>query len=40
MDRDLKILKKYNYLTYKIAKNNGISKYKFYQYVKNIDLEK
>ena len=40
MSEDLNLLKKYDYLTFKNAKDQGISKYKFYQYVKDNNLEK
>ena len=40
MSNDLNLLKEYDYLTFKDAKNHGISKYKFYQYVKDNNLEK
>ena len=40
MSEDLNLLKQYDYLTFKNAKDQGISKYKFYQYVKDNNLEK
>ena len=40
MKEDLKILKDYDYITYKTAKEHGISKYKFYKYVNDNNLEK
>lgn len=40
MSEDLNLLKKNDYLTFKNAKEQGISKYKFYKYVKENNLEK
>ena len=40
MSKDLNLLKRYDYLTFKNAKDYGISKFKFYRYVKNNNLEK
>lgn len=34
------LLKKYDFITPEIAKQNGISKYKFYKYVRDNNLEK
>ena len=40
MSKDLDLLKEYDYLTFKDAKDHGISKYSFYQYIKDNNLEK
>lgn len=40
MNSDLSALKKYDYLSFKNAKDHGISKYRFYQYVKDNNLVK
>ena len=38
MSKDLDLLKEYDYLTFKDAKDHGISKYSFYQYIKDNNL--
>ena len=40
MDNVSEVLKKYGYITPKIARDNGISKYKFYKYVSEGQLKK
>ena len=40
MSKDINLLKKYDYLSFKNVKDYGISKFKFYQYVRNNNLEK
>lgn len=40
MNNNLNLLKRIDYLTFKDVKNHGISKYSFYQYIKDNDLEK
>lgn len=40
MDNINQVLKPYNYLTPELAKKHGISKFKFYKYVSDNDLER